>query len=399
VAAVSIPAEATSLDRGARIATIELFVVPLKKYKPFTTAYGVMPEPHIFVRIEAESGDVGWGDSGHINPPSRGDRWETAYINAEYIAKSTLGKNAFAIGPLHAEWDRLMAANTQVKSAFDLALYDLVSRSKGMLLCDFLGGARIERLDVELNVPIGSREEVLKDIERALTLGVRTLGTKAGRPASPSIEHDVANFKAIRDTFGYDFDLWIDFNGGSTRSEAVIAIKTLEQFKVGQVEQPVAPWDLDGLAFVAKQVDTPVVADEPIYGAQSVLAVAAKNAADVIHAKLPKAGGIYGAIRLAAVCEALNLPLTTAGLGLANYSQAALMHFLVTEPICHLYPHKLRAGTLTYPDDVVSELPVWRDGAFHLPRRGAGVGLEMDEAKLRALATDSRSYRSGRAAE
>jgi L-alanine-DL-glutamate epimerase-like enolase superfamily enzyme len=387
-------AEAEIASQGPRIESIELFVLPLPKFKPFTTAYGTLGAPHVFVRVEAEGGHVGWGDTGHFDAAYAGERWETALINAEYLAKASLGRNAFALGPLHALWDGILAGNPQAKCALDLALYDLVSRAKGMLLCDFLGGARVERLEVELNVPIGTREEVLKDIQRALDFGVRTLGTKAGRPTSPSIEHDVANFTAIRDTFGYDFDLWIDFNAGSTRTEAVQAIKTLEQFKLGQVEQPVAGWDLDGLAFVAEQVDTPVVADEPIIGAQSVLLVAEKNAADVIHAKLPKTAGIHGARKMAAVCEALNLPMTMAGFGLANYCQAALMHFLVTEPICHLYPHKLRAGELTYPDDV-SERPVWKHGAFQLPRRTAGVGLEMDEEKLRRLATESRRFRMG----
>jgi len=375
------------------ISAIELFVVGLKKYKPFTTAYGLHSEEHVFVRIEAENGTVGWGETGHFNPNNSGERWETALINGELIGRLTLGRSPFDIGRLHDAWDAALAGNYRIKCAFDLALYDLSARILDVRLCDLLGGPLTDHIDVEMNVPIGTREEVFGDIQRALDFGCRTLGTKAGRPSSPSIEHDIETFKAIRDRFGYGFDLWIDFNAGSTPIEAVQAIKALEPFKLGQVEQPVVGWDLDGMAFVAREVDVPVVADEPIIGAQTVLAVYAKSAADVIHAKLPKTSGIHGALKMAAVCEALNMPLTIAGLGLGNYGQAALMHFLVTQPICLLYPSKLRAGTLVYPEDVVTALPRFEGGAFYLPSEGPSVGLEIDAERLAALTTDRRTVR------
>jgi L-alanine-DL-glutamate epimerase-like enolase superfamily enzyme len=385
------PVESEAGHSGPRIVAVDLFVVPLPKFKPFTTAYGVIADNHLFVRLQAENGTSGWGDSGHFT--GSGERWETALVNGSYLAEATIGKDAYGIGALHALWARTVRGTFgyQAKSAFDMAIYDVVCRSHGMSLSDMLGGPQFDRFDVELNVPIGTREEVLGDVDRALSLGVRTLGLKAGKPSSPSIEHDVANFRAVRERFGYDFDLWIDFNQGAERHEALQAIRTLEQFRVGQVEQPVAGSDLDGMAYIAQRVDAPIVADEPIWGAASVLPVAAKRAADIIHAKLPKAGGIHGAVKLAAVCEVLNLPLTMAGLGLANYGQAALMHFLSTQPVCSRYPHKLRAGVLSYPQDVVVSVPQFDNGAFLLPR-GPGFGLEIDVERLKSTSTDRRSF-------
>jgi len=395
MATVAREMEQHAARTAAKVISVELFVVQLKKYKPFLTAYGVLGEPHVFVRLEAEDGTVGWGETGHFDTAYSGERWETALINGEHIAKLVIGHSPFEVGRLHDTWDSKLAGNYQIKCAFDLALWDLSARTLNVRLCDLLGGAAVERLDVQMNVPIGTREDVLKDVERDLAFGIKTLGTKAGRPSSPSIEHDVENFKAIRDTFGYGFDLWIDFNAGSTRMEAVQAIKALEPFKLGQVEQPVAGWDLDGMAFIAREVDVPVVADEPVWGAQSVLLINSHHAADIIHAKLPKMGGISGAIKTAAVCEALNLPLTIAGFGLSNYGQAALMHFLASQPICLLYPHKLRAGTLTYPEDVVVSLPRFENGAFFLPKDGPSFGLEIDPERLASLTTERRKVTKG----
>ena len=369
-----------------RVVAIELRVVNLPKFKPFKVAYGTIADPRLFVSITSESGHVGWGDTGHMIPgysPS-GEMWETALVRGELIASLTIGQDPFQIGPLHAAWDAALASNEQVKCAFDLALYDLAARIRGCSISDLLGGAFVSTFNVEMNIMIGSKEEVVADAGRALNLGVRTLGIKAGRPASPSIQHDVDMFRAIREAHGDDFDMWVDFNTGSNRQEAVSAIKALEPFGVGQAEQPVAAWDLQGMRYIVDRVATPVVADESVHGAPSVLEIAQKGAADIIHSKMPKEAGIYGALKIAAVCEALNMPLTMAGLGLSTYSQGALMHFLATQPICHHYSHKLRAGSLIYSDDIVAGSPPLVDGAFRLPR-GVGTGLEMDVEKLRSM--------------
>jgi L-alanine-DL-glutamate epimerase-like enolase superfamily enzyme len=369
---------------GSRIAAIDLYVVPLQKFKDFTTAYGVIRNEHVFVRLRTEDGAEGWGDTGHFLPQYSGERWESAFGHGEYLARETLGASPFDIGPLHTRWDATCVGNHQIKCAFDLAIYDLACRITNVSLADWLGGVVIDRFPVELNVPIGPVDVVLEDVERAMGLGVRTIGLKAGKPASPGVDHDVACFRAIRERFGYDFDLWIDFNQGASRGEALRAIHALEELGVGQVEQPLPAWDLDGMAYLASKVNVPLVADEAVWGPETVVAVAQKHAAEVIHAKLPKAGGIHGAVKLAAVCEALNLPLTMAGLGLANYGQAALMHFLAAHPISHEYPHKLRAGVLTYPQDVVETVPSFEDGAFVLPR-GVGFGVNIDAARVDEL--------------
>ena len=61
------------------------------------------------------------------------------------------------------------------------------------------------------------------------------------------------------------------------------------------VEQPVARWDLDGLAWVSDRVDLPILADEAVFGVRDLVEVIRRRAADLVNVKLAKCGGLHPA--------------------------------------------------------------------------------------------------------
>ena len=73
------------------------------------------------------------------------------------------------------------------------------------------------------------------------------------------------------------------------------------------------------MAFVRRAVDTPIEADESCYSVQDAMQIVRHEAADVLNIKLGKAGGLYGAKKIAAIAEAAGLRCvlgTAFGLGL-----------------------------------------------------------------------------------
>ncbi|MEK8110065.1 enolase C-terminal domain-like protein [Micromonospora sp. M12] len=61
------------------------------------------------------------------------------------------------------------------------------------------------------------------------------------------------------------------------------------------VEQPVARWDLDGLAWVSDRVSVPILADEAVFGVRDLVEVIRRRAADLVNVKLAKCGGLHPA--------------------------------------------------------------------------------------------------------
>ncbi len=385
--------EAAREDAGLQIETIELFGVELRLFRPFTVSFGALGQRRLLVRLRTRSGLEGWGDTGHFLPEYSGERMEAALAHAEYVVPLVLGANVWDIGLIHERLDRALHGSVQLKAAIDIACYDLMARSSGLPLHRLFGGRRVDRLETQLDISIGSVDEVLADVERAVGLGVKSVGLKVGPPASPSVQHDISLVRSVREHFGPDLEIWIDCNGGYARTEAVRAIRAFETYDVGLVEQPVPGWDLEGMAYVAERVNTPLTADESVWTTHDIYQVVRAGAASVIHTKIPKAAGLWGTRNMAVVCEALGVPLTVASLALSDYGQAALIHFLTAHPVCHVYRHKLRGGGLFFPTDFVEERLQLVDGGFAVPS-GPGVGLRIDEQAVRRAALTTRTFRA-----
>lgn len=373
-----------------KITRVEVFVVSLPLFRTFECSFGALTFEHIMVRLRTSDGIHGWGDSGHLLAPYSGEVVEGAYANAKRLASIMLGRDPFDIGPLHEKMDLMLQGNTQVKCAFDLALYDAAGKAAGKPVSQLLGGAHVERVEAQLDISIGPISQVVADVRRALDFGIKSVGLKVGRPASPSIAHDVETVRTVREEFGPQLEISLDGNGGYSRSEAVEALRKMERFDIVHAEQLVPAWDMEGLAWVARNSSIPIVADEAVWDAPGVLRAARLEAASIIHLKLPKTAGLYRGHHAAVICEATGLPLTVGSMTMGEIGQAALVHFTASQRACLHHRQKLRGGGLFFPEDMTTDMLRFEDGFFHVPT-APGLGLDIDEKKLRKFMLDSWS--------
>ena len=99
--------------------------------------------------------------------------------------------------------------------------------------------------------------------------GFRHFGLKIGvEPAA-----DFKNAEALRARFGDDVVLRVDANGAMTFDAALALLKRLEQFEIDAAEQPVALWDVESLAALARSVAIPIMADECVSTDHSLIDV------------------------------------------------------------------------------------------------------------------------------
>jgi muconate cycloisomerase len=184
----------------------------------------------------------------------------------------------------------------------------------------------------------------------------------------------------------------VDANAGYSRYEANRFLDGVDDLDVRLFEQPIAGWDIDGMAMLtAARPRTLIAADESIWDEHDAYRIVQAKAADVIHAKIPKCSGFFGLQKIATICEVAGLPLTVASLSMLDYGQAAIFQFIATNAICHQLRGKLRGSGLFFPEDVVQERLGFESGAFLLPD-GPGVGLEIDEARVRSMSIATRSF-------
>src|SRR4029077_6050947 len=101
------------------------FSIPMH---PFTIATGTMNHAqNIFVRIHTDVGYYGVGECSAF-PMIVGETQATCFEMAKDFAKIWNGKNPLDFPSRMEELDLYTAYNTTIKSAFDMALFDIASR-------------------------------------------------------------------------------------------------------------------------------------------------------------------------------------------------------------------------------------------------------------------------------
>jgi o-succinylbenzoate synthase len=183
-----------------------------------------------------------------------------------------------------------VVGNFGAKAAMDTALHDLAARRNAQSLVAFLGGtAGEQRVETDVTVSAGEPDELSATAAKRTADGFSVLKLKVGTDAAT----DVARVRAVRDA-APDARIRVDANQGWSPDEAVRVIRAMEDAGLGVefVEQPVERYDVAGLARVTAAVDTPVMADESVFGPRELTAVIDLHAADLLNVKLAKCGGL-----------------------------------------------------------------------------------------------------------
>ncbi len=227
-----------------------------------------------------------------------------------------------------------MIGNHSAKAAVDMAVYDLLGKRYGVPLFRLLGGAG-RPFETDMTVSIDSPEKMAMDSQEKTKQGFGILKIKVGN--DPDL--DICRLLAIRKAIGPDIKLRIDANQGWKPKEAVVVVDRLSQKHVDieLLEQPVPAGDYAGMRFVRDRVDIPVIADESVFSASDALRLIEMQAADGINIKLMKCGGIFNALKIAAIAESAGLTCMVGSMMESSLSVAAAAHLACSKKVIVAY--------------------------------------------------------------
>ncbi|MFI5734672.1 dipeptide epimerase [Kribbella sp. NPDC051587] len=265
--------------------TTHLISAPL--HTPFITALRTATHADSLLVELSDGSHSGWGEAPQV--------WK---VTGESLA----GAQACVEGPITAALNGLgpddltealrrvqnaAAGNFGAKAAVDVALHDLAARRLGISLQAFLGST-VSTVRTDVTLSVGDADALAAAATARVADGFDVLKVKVGTDAAG----DVERVRRVRDAIGPGPRLRLDANQGWSRRDAVNAIRALEDCDLELVEQPVAAADLEGMAWVTDRVNTPILADESVYGVRDLVAVIRHGAADMVNVKLAKCGGL-----------------------------------------------------------------------------------------------------------
>jgi L-alanine-DL-glutamate epimerase-like enolase superfamily enzyme len=197
----------------------------------------------------------------------------------------------------------------QAYSAFDLALWDLKGKAAGLPLYKLLGGAREAALAYGSDTAWlwMSVEEIVDASQPYLDQGMMGIKVKVG--ANP--EDDADRLTRLREAWGDDVWLAVDANERYDYATALAMGHFFEE-EVGAdwFEEPILCEDVTGHARLASKLEVPLAAGEMLFTRQEFESYVAAGALAVLQPDVTRLGGLTGWLKVAALAEQHNLPLS-----------------------------------------------------------------------------------------
>lgn len=308
------------------IESVELYASKIKLKEPFVISLGPLTHAeNVIVIIRTNKGISGVGECSPFMAIN-GESMETGMVVGRYLARKLKGQNALAIETSIKEMDSVIYANNSIKSAFDMALYDIAAQYAGLPLYAYLGGQNNKVLITDYTVSIGIPEKMASDAAKIKANGFQVVKVKLGGTK----EQDVERIRLIREAIGIHLPLRIDANQGWTKDTTIDILQALAPYNIQHCEEPIPRWDFMQLPFIKKNSPIKIMADESCCDEHDAARLLAIDACDYFNVKLGKSCGIFKAKKIIALAEKNNIKVQIGGFLESRLGFTAAAHFALT---------------------------------------------------------------------
>jgi galactonate dehydratase len=357
-----------------------------------------VPPRWLFVRVETDEGSVGWGEAsleghgeavvgalaalrdrviGH-DPARIEDIWQTGYRLGFYRG-----------GPV------LMSA----LSGLDQALWDLKGRTLGVPVWQLLGGRVRDRVPVYAWIGGDRPHDVAEAARGRLAQGFKAVKMNATEDLAwlDSPKALDATLERVAAVQAQGLDVGLDFHGRVHRPMAKQLAAAVAPLRPLFIEEPLLSEHLEGLVELSRHVTVPIALGERLYSRWDFKPFFEAGCVDIVQPDLSHAGGISECRRIAAMAEAYDVAIAPhcplGPLALAACMQIALTapNFVIQEMSLGIHYNTGGHDLLTYMVDP-SPFDVTEGTVAAL--EGPGLGIEIDEDKVRAAAATATPWRN-----
>jgi L-alanine-DL-glutamate epimerase-like enolase superfamily enzyme len=239
----------------------------------------------------------------------------TATLIADVLRPVVVGRDVFDAPALFAEMSRSVrnhgfaGAAAMAISAVDAAIWDTKARILELPMAKLMGAARAAAPAYGSGgFTSYSVSRLCEQLAGWVAEGIPRVKMKIGRDPGA----DVARVRAARDAIGPGPELFVDANGAYERKQALELARHFADLGVTWFEEPVSSDDLAGLRLTRDRAPAPVRIAAGEYGYRGFYfkEMLAAGAVDVLQADASRCGGPTGFLRVGALCDAWQIPLS-----------------------------------------------------------------------------------------
>ncbi|HEX8642786.1 MAG TPA: galactonate dehydratase [Allosphingosinicella sp.] len=351
----------------------------------------------LFVRVESDEGAVGWGEASL-------EGWAEAVEGAfEALRDRFIGTDPYRIedvfqigyrGGFYRGGPVLMSA----LAGLEQALWDLKGKALGLPAWEMLGGKVREHIRAYAWIGGDRPDDVAAAAAARAGQGFGAIKMNATAEmdwiGTPKAFDEVIARVAAAQAAGVDVGL--DFHGRVHKPMAKQLAKVLEPMGLLFIEEPLLSENPEGLAQISQLVSTPIALGERLHSRWDFKPFLIAGAVDIIQPDISHCGGILEGRRIAAMAEAFDVAVAPhcplGPLALASCLQlAACTPNLAIQEMSLGIHYNVGADLFTYLKDPAALTPV--AGNLPIPA-GPGLGIEIDEAAVRAAGKEGHRWRN-----
>ena len=347
------------------------FSIPME---PFVIATGTMHfAQNVLIRVHTDSGIYGLGECSAF-PMIVGETQETCIAMAKDFAKIWIGKDPLEIPERMNDLLGYADHNSTIKSAFDMALFDIAAKHAKQPLYQFLGGTK-RTIETDMTIGIGTPEAMAEAALKYKAQGCRILKLKLGK----KVQEDIERVAQVRAAVGPEVTIRLDANQGWSFDDALIALGAMEAHDIEFCEQPMRTWHDDQLAELRLNAGIKIMADESVYNHHDARKLIASQSCDYLNIKFAKSGGILEAQKIHEEALKTGMKCMIGSMLESRIALSANLHFALASP--NVVYFDLDTCLLGHLVDPV-EGGLSYEGYFLDVPDAPGIGADADEAFL-----------------
>lgn len=277
------------------------------------------------VCIETDAGITGVGESCPLGPAYLPAYAAGVRAGLAELAPHLLGENPTQLARLNRRMDAVLKGHPYVKSAVDVACWDILGQAAGLPVCVLLGGRYGENFGLYRAISQQSPEEMAGKVAGYRAEGYRRFQLKVGGEADTDMERIRAAAAQLR----RGDRLIADANTGWLRHDAARVVRAVKDVDV-YIEQPCLTYE--ECLSVRRRTDLPFILDECVDSIDMILRGHADGAMDVVNLKISKFGGLTKARQARDLCVSLGIAMIIEDTWGGDIVTAAIAHLAHSTP-------------------------------------------------------------------
>ena len=255
------------------------------------------------VEVETSDGITGIGEVCPLGPAYLPAYAAGVRAGIGELAPHLIGMDPTSLLPLNTKMDQVLKGHPYVKSAIDMACWDILGKSSNQSVCELLGGRFGSDFVLYRAISQAPPESMAENVTMYREEGYRRFQLKVGGDPLEDIER----IRAVAKVLQPGDRLVADANTGWTMHDAVRVARGVEDIDV-YIEQPCLTYEQ--CRNVARHSSHPVVLDECIDSIEAIVRAYQDRAAQAVNIKISKFGGLTKARLARDLCASLGIAMT-----------------------------------------------------------------------------------------